>query len=189
MLPIVVDLETSGLNPQTDAILEMAWVALEIDQTEDMIPGECFSYHVEPFKNAHIDPEALLVNHIDPECALRYAIPEQQALHNSFRKINDLLKKHQCKRAILVGHNVWFDLAFLQMAVKRCKLNPGPFHSFTMIDTATLSVVALGETTLVRAARAVGISFDVNQAHSAVYDAQITAELFCRLIKKQISRT
>lgn len=181
MLPIVIDVETSGLTPASDALLEIAAVPIEIDHDGKLVPGTVFSYHVEPFIGANIDQNALAINGIDLEQPLRYAIPEQQALHNMFTKVRKLLEQHQCQRAILVGHNAWFDLAFLQAAIKRCQFETNPFHSFATIDTATLAMVALGENVLARATRAAKISFDVSQAHSAIYDAEKTAELFCYL--------
>ena len=36
-LPVVVDVETGGLNPQTDALLEIAAVVIEINQGGDMV--------------------------------------------------------------------------------------------------------------------------------------------------------
>ena len=115
---------------------------------------------------------------------LRYAIPEQQALHCLFMKIQSLLTETGCQRAVLVGHNAWFDLAFLQAAIKRCHFRRAPFHSFTTFDTATLSALALGETVLAKAVRAAKIQFDVSQAHCAAYDAFKTAELFCHIVNK-----
>jgi len=188
MLPVVVDLETSGLNPQTDGILEMAFVMLAMDANGILSPAESFSYQVEPFAHAHIDPEALLINKIDPGSPLRYAIPEQHALLSAFAKIKKEVVRRQCQRAIWVGHNVWFDLAFIQAAAKRCQLTSSPVHSFTTIDTASLSAVMLGETVLARAIRVAGILFDVNQAHSGVYDAEKTAELFCCLANREIKK-
>lgn len=178
-LPVVVDVETSGLNPATDALLEIAVVPLALDQQGMLFPLETEAYHIEPFKGAHFDPESLALTGIDPGHPFRYAIPEQQALHNIFLKIRSLLAESACQRAVLVGHNAWFDLAFIQAAVKRCHLRSVPFHSFTSLDTATLSAVALGETVLARALRAAKIPFDINQAHSAIYDAEKTAALFC----------
>jgi ribonuclease T len=188
MLPVVIDVETSGLNPATDALLELAVVTLKINALGTLLPAETFSYHIEPFENAHINPEALEVNKIDLSTPLRYAIPEQHALHNVFEKLRRIIAQHQCQRAIWVGHNVWFDLAFIQAAVKRCQIKSVPFHGFTTIDTASLSAVLLGETVLARAIRAAGISFDVNLAHSAIYDACKTAELFCWLANSSYIR-
>jgi ribonuclease T len=179
LLPVVVDVETSGLNPSTDALLEVAAVTLTMDNAGKLHPDQTYAYHIETFSGANIDPRSLAVTGIDPGYPLRYAIPEQQALRRLFAKIRVHLEATQCQRGVLVGHNSWFDLSFLQAAIKRCQIKSVPFHSFTSLDTATLSAIALGETVLARAIRRAGIEFDVTKAHSAIYDAQRTAELFC----------
>ncbi|MHB1947822.1 MAG: ribonuclease T [Gammaproteobacteria bacterium] len=184
LLPVVIDIETSGLNPVTDGLLEIAAVTILMDVSGKLVKDTVYSYHVEPFFNAHIDPEALEVTGIDPGHPFRFAIPEQQALHNIFSVVRKQLVKTGCQRAVLVGHNAWFDLAFVQAAVKRCLIKSNPFHSFTTFDTASLSALALGETVLAKAARSAGIPFDVNQAHSARYDAERTAELFCHIVNR-----
>ncbi len=181
LLPVVVDIETSGLNPATDAILEIATVTLALNGQARLYPVETQSFHVEPFIGAHTDVESLVITGIDPGYPLRYAIPEQQALHTMFRRISHAVQKAKCQRAILVGHNAWFDLAFIQSATKRCHLS-SPFHSFSTLDTATLAAVALGETVLAKALRAAHIPFDIAKAHSAIYDAERTAELFCYIV-------
>jgi ribonuclease T len=187
MLPVVIDVETSGLNPATDALLEIAAVTLAIDNTGKLVPDQTIAYHVEAFAGANIDPESLAITGIDPGYPLRYALPEEQVLRRLFAKIKRQLEIHQCHRALLVGHNSWFDLSFLQYAVKRCRIKAVPFHSFTTLDTATLSAVALGETVLARAIRRAGIAFDITLAHSAIYDAERTAELFCYIANKMHS--
>lgn len=183
LLPVVVDIETSGLNPTTDALLEIAAIEIKMDKQGKLFPGEMQAYQVEPFEGAHIDPEALEVTGIDPYYPLRFPVPEQHALQQLFLKVSEWLALSGCQRAILVGHNAWFDLAFIRSAAMRCQLQAmNPFHSFTTLDTASLSAVALGETVLARAVRAARIPFDVNKAHSAIYDAERTAELFCCIV-------
>ena len=53
-----------------------------------------------------------------------------------------------------------------------------------MFDTVTLAGVAYGQTVLARAAHAAGLAWDPSQAHSAVYDAERTAELFCTIANR-----
>jgi ribonuclease T len=184
LLPIVVDVETSGLDASKNALLEVAAVTLDLDSMGKISPQETFSYFVEPFPGAVLDSEALAITGIDPLQPLRYAIPERQALERLFAHIRVQLASSGCLRAVLVGHNAWFDLAFILAAVKRSGIVDAPIHSFTTFDTATLAAVTLGETVLARSVREAGFEFDVAKAHSAVYDAQRTAELFCFIVNK-----
>lgn len=181
-LPVVVDVETAGLNPQTDALLEVAVILLTIDDTHRLKPTKTYAYHIEPFPGAHLNPISLKLNKIDPHHPFRFAIPEKEALQKIFEIVRSAVKEHQCQRAILVGHNAWFDLMFLQAAIARCHLKHNPFHGFSTFDTATLGGVAYGQTVLARALEIAGIDFDRNEAHSAIYDAEKTAELFCKIV-------
>jgi len=184
LLPVVIDVETSGLNPATDGLLELAAVLLTVDVDGRIQRGATLSYHVEPFSGARIDQEALDITGIDPGCPLRFAIPEAQMLHRLFTAVRAELEKEKCYRAVLVGHNAWFDLSFLLSAAKRSGIRQLPFHTFTTFDTASLAGVVLGETVLARAVRKARIPFNVSEAHSAIYDVEKTAELFCYLVNK-----
>ncbi len=177
-LPIVVDVETAGVEPHKNALLEMCIVLLTINEQGDFTPSEHYFEHILPFEGAELDAKSLAFNRIDPYQPLRFAIDEKLALERLFAPINHALKQSQCQRAVLVGHNAWFDLLFVKEAVKRTGLT-SPFHAFTCFDTATLGGLIYGQTVLAKAAKAAGIHFDVGEAHSAIYDAQKTAELFC----------
>ena len=63
-LPVVVDVETGGFNAATDALLEIAAVLIEIQGDGSLERGETFSYHVQAFEGANIEPAALEVNGI-----------------------------------------------------------------------------------------------------------------------------
>lgn len=184
LLPIVIDVETAGLNPATDALLELAAVTLATDETGDLYPKQTHAFHIEPFFDAHIDPKALAVTGIDPTYPLRFAIPETQMLNRLFARVAEALHETGCYRAVLVGHNAWFDLSFLLAAIQRARMTHHPFHAFTTFDTASLAAIAYGETVLARALRRARIPFNVNEAHSAIYDAEKTAALFCQIANR-----
>ncbi|MDA8562177.1 ribonuclease T [Gammaproteobacteria bacterium] len=184
LLPVVIDVETSGLNPYTDALLEIAAVSINMDVNGKLFCENTYSYNVEPFVGANFDQNALNITGIDPTHPLRYAIPEKQMLHNLFSILDELLLKTNCRRAVLVGHNAWFDLAFIKAAIERSGFESYPLHSFTTFDTATLAAATLGETVLAKAMRKAKIYFDVEKAHSAIYDTEKTAQLFCQMLNR-----
>lgn len=183
-LPVVVDVETAGFNSETDALLELAAVTLRFDANGKLVPHATHACHVEPFPGANLDPRALEFTGIDPYHPFRFAVPEKQALDRVFEPIREEVKLHACTRAILVGHNPFFDLGFIKAAVDRTRYRKNPFHSFSTFDTATLSALAFGQTVLARAVQACGIPWDEERAHSAIYDAERTAELFCAIVNK-----
>ena len=111
-------------------------------------------------------------------------IDERDALGRLFREIRRALKENNCSRAVLVGHNAHFDLGFVNEAIARAGIKRNPFHPFSCFDTATLCGVAFGQTVLARAAKAAGFPFDEDAAHSAAYDAEITADVFCEVINR-----
>jgi ribonuclease T len=178
-LPVVIDVETGGFNPQTDALLEIAAVLIEMRSDGTLARGETHRYHVAPFPGANIETASLAVNGIDPHHPLRPAIPEADALHRIFREVRTAIRLAECTRAVLVGHNSFFDLNFLNAAVQRTATKRNPFHPFSSFDTATLGGVAFGQTVLMRASLAAGFDWDTASAHSAAYDAERTADLFC----------
>jgi ribonuclease T len=181
LLPIVVDLETGGVNYQTDALLEVAAISLQFNKDNQIERKDLFACHIMPFEGANLDPAALEINHIDPYHPFRFALEEKEALEQLFEFINKEVKSTGCRRAVLVGHNAHFDLYFIQAAVKRCKIK-NPFHSFTCFDTATLGGLCYQKTVLARAVQAAGIPFNRDEAHSAIYDAEVTTKLFCKIV-------
>jgi len=183
-LPVVVDVETGGFNSRTDALLEIAAVLLGVDGDGDLSRTETHRYHVKPFEGANLEPASLAVNGIDPDHPLRPAIDEKEALQNIFRKVRRAIRESGCTRAILVGHNASFDLGFLNEAMLRSGIKRNPFHPFSCFDTATLCGVAYGQTVLSRAVKAAGLPWDEESAHSAAYDAEITADIFCDIVNR-----
>jgi len=183
-LPVVVDVETGGFNPATDALLEIAAVTLRMDEGGRIEPDETISTHVIPFDGANIEPKSLEVNGIDPWHPLRAARNEHDALSFLFQPVRRAVRDNGCTRAILVGHNAAFDLNFLNAAVERAGIRRNPFHPFSFLDTVSFGALAFGQTVLARAARAAGLEWDAGEAHSAVYDTEMTARLFCTVVNQ-----
>jgi ribonuclease T len=183
-LPVIIDVETGGFNAKTDALLEIAAVLVRFDADGLLRRDQTVRYHVKPFDGANMDPASLAVNGIVPDHPLRPAIDERDALQRIFREVRAAVRESRCQRAILVGHNAAFDLAFLNEAIERSSIKRNPFHPFSCFDTATLCGVAFGQTVLARAVTAAGFEWDEESAHSAAYDAEITADLFCEIVNR-----
>lgn len=183
--PVVIDVETAGFNAKTDALLEICAITLTMDEQGNLLPATTMHFHIEPFEGANIEQEALdFIGMRDPFSPLRGAVTEAEALKDIFRQIRKEQKAHNCSRAIIVAHNAQFDHSFVLAASERTKLKRVPFHPFATFDTATLSGLAYGQTVLAKACRSAGMEFDNKEAHSALYDTQKTAELFCGIVNK-----
>lgn len=183
-LPVIIDLETAGFNPKKHALLEIAAVIVEFNSQHDLEITERYSTHVIPFKNAELDAAALKFNGIDPYHPFRMALDEKESLELIFKPIKDAIKRNNCSRAILVGHNPAFDIAFLNAAIQRAQIKRNPFHPFSTFDTATLGGLVYQQTVLAKIAHAAGLEWDGEKAHSALYDAEITAEVFCKITNR-----
>ena len=181
-LPIVVDVETGGFNEATDALLQIAAVIIDMDGDGKIYCAETVSCHVTPFEGSRLDPASMQVNGIDVDHPFRLALDEKQALPKIFKPVREALKRQSCNKAILVGHNAHFDLKFINAAAARSGIKRNPFHPFSNFDTVSLAGLVYGQTVLARALRAAGFEWDTNEAHSAVYDAEMTASLFCKIV-------
>jgi len=183
-LPVVVDVETGGFNSEKDALLEIAACILQMDDFGRLFVAETVAINVEPFEGANIEPKSLEITGINLESPLRMALPEKEALRQISQPVRKELRATACQRAILVGHNSFFDLSFLNAAIERTDFKRSPFHPFSSFDTATLAGLAFGQTVLSRAVQAAGIDWNESEAHSAIYDTEKTAALFCGIVNR-----
>lgn len=182
--PVVIDVETGGFNAQTDALLEIAAVTTRFNSDGQLEVHKSYHFNVEPFEGANIEQKALDFTGIDPTNPLRNAVSESEALKEIFKELRTEQKDAECNRCVLVGHNSWFDQSFLNAAAERANIKRNPFHPFTSFDTASLSALMLGHTVLAQACKRAEITFSQKEAHSALYDATKTAELFCHLVNR-----
>jgi ribonuclease T len=183
-LPVVVDVETGGFNAETDALLEIAACIIRMDDFGRLFIAETHSVNVEPFDGANIDPKSLEITGIVVDSPLRNALPEIDALRRLAQPVRKEVRETGCQRAILVGHNSFFDLSFLNAAIGRNNFKRSPFHPFSSFDTATLAGLAFGQTVLSRAVEAAGLDWNESEAHSAIYDTERTAALFCAIVNR-----
>ncbi|NOQ16072.1 MAG: ribonuclease T [Methyloprofundus sp.] len=183
-LPVVVDIETAGFDAKKHPLLEIAAVIVEYDENSELVMTESHAAHIIPFENSILDPSALKFTGIDPYHPFRMAVTEKEALAKLFKPIKDAVKRNKCTRAILVGHNPNFDINFLNAAITRSKIKRSPFHPFSTFDTATLGGLMYKQTVLAKIGKAAGMEWDNEQAHSALYDAKQTAEIFCKIVNR-----
>lgn len=183
-LPIVIDVETGGFNSDTDALLEIAAVTLAMDDDGILMPDETLCHAVIPFEGSNIEQAALDITGINPDDPYRMALDEEEVLKVLFQPIRAAVKEAHCSRAVMVAHNAHFDLGFVNAAVDRNNIKRNPFHPFSCFDTATLGGLAYGQTVLAKACEAAEIKFNNGKAHSAAYDAEKTADLFCGIVNR-----
>ena len=183
-LPVIIDIETAGFDAKKNPLLEIAAVIVEYDNNEQLQISESHAAHIIPFENSILDPSALKFTGIDPYHPFRMAVSEKDALHKLFLPIKQAVKRNKCTRAILVGHNPNFDINFLNAAINRTKIKHSPFHPFSTFDTATLGGLMYKQTVLAKIGKEAGMEWDNVQAHSALYDAKQTAEIFCKIVNR-----
>ena len=182
--PVVIDVETAGFNKETDALLEIAASVLKMDDEGLLSIDHTVHFHVQPFEGANIEQAAIEFNGIEPFSALRGAVPEEEAIKEICKVVRKAQKAAGCQRSVVVAHNAAFDHGFLNAAIERNNIKRTPFHPFVSFDTTSLAGLALGQTVLAKACRAAGIEFDNKQAHSALYDTERTAELYCLIVNR-----
>tara|TARA_B110000503_G_scaffold37745_3_gene61745 strand:+ start:5461 stop:6096 length:636 start_codon:yes stop_codon:yes gene_type:complete len=183
-LPVVIDVETGGFIASTDAVLEVAATTVRMDEEGLLSVHRTYNFHIHPFEGANIEQSALDFTGIDPYHPFREAVTEEVALEELFNVVRKEIRDYNCTRAILVGHNAHFDAGFINAAAARCGIKRNPFHSFSFFDTATLAGLAYGQTVLAKACAEARIPFENDEAHSAAYDAERTAELFCDIVNR-----
>jgi len=143
-----------------------------------------FHEHVVPFEGANIEQAAIDFNGIDPYCALRGAKAESEVFTSLCKHIRKQQKQADCQRSVIVAHNAQFDQSFVNAALQRTGIKRIPFHPFVSFDTTSLAAMSLGQTVLLKACEAAKIEFASAEAHSALYDTQKTAELFCFMMNR-----
>jgi ribonuclease T len=183
-LPVVVDLETGGLDATQSAILELAYSIPERAPDGRWRAGPVRDFQIAPFSGAVISDASLKLTGINLDDPRRAPQSEAKVFATLQADIAHALTVTGCKRAILVGHNTHFDLHFLLAMGRRLGVSESPFHPFCVLDTVTLGVLLYGHTVLARCVPAAGLEFVNRDAHSAAYDCLKTSELFVAVLNQ-----
>ena len=162
----VFDIETSGLDPNRDEILEIA--GLKLRGQEEI--GR-FEVLIQPTRS--IPPEVEKINGLNEIFLLVNGKKSHEALTEFLSFIST---------SIVVGHNIKdFDWLFINSHAKKHGVVP-PKNA--MIDTLLLSrkLLALPRYNLTEVARHFG--YENRNAHRAMPDVEVNKEVFLELMKK-----
>ena len=166
---VVVDVETTGLNPRTQSLIEIAAVRCQgcrvLDTFNTLVdPGRPIPTFIRRFTGIH---DEMVAGAPGPADAVAGFL-------------------HFAGTDLLVGHNVRFDLNFLGEAARR--------HLDVAIGNDSLDTIRLGSTlvpglrrpSLDRLAVALGLATPTR--HRALADADLAARAFWRLIERAEAR-
>lgn len=180
---IIVDLETTGEDPNANAISSIGAV-------EFVNPQNTFYAEPRVGEDAELDPKALEITGFSKESLLNPSKPSLDEVLKSFKEWFGTCSSH-----ILAGHNIWFDKAFLDTNFK--KINEEAPYSRRTVDLHTLAYVHFikeehempmsdGHSKLDsdHIFRYIGLGIE-RGAHNALEDAKLTAEAFSRLLYDQ----
>ncbi|WP_370159553.1 3'-5' exonuclease [Limimaricola soesokkakensis] len=159
---VVFDTETTGLDPASDAIVQIGAVRVLGGR---IVPGEVFETLVDPGRP--IPAAAARVHRITTEAVV--GAPDPASAAEAFRRF--------AQGSIPVAHNAPFDMAML----RRAGAAPAP----PILDTVLISAVVYGghEThTLDALVERLGVALSEAERHTALGDARATAEVLVRLL-------
>ncbi len=163
---VVFDLETTGLSNRYDHIIEFGGVKIGHGGVTDRLQ----LFVKPPVKLADFTKKLTNIKDSDVE----NADPIEVALPKIMEFFGD---------AALVAHNAKFDIGFINAALR--KLNQ-PELKNPYIDTLDLSRALLKERKSYRLGKVASfykVEYDEDVAHRADYDAEVTGEVFIRMLQ------
>lgn len=165
---IAFDLETTGLSPESDRIIEISAILFE-----GFEPVNKFSTLVNP--GMHIPPSASAVNGIT-DSDVKNAPGETQAIRQFCDFVgNDVLSGD----VVLVAHNALFDIKFLLHAMSRSGIDADLNFQDTLYMSRKWSIET-EDHKLGTLAKHFG--FEQSQAHRAGSDAEVCGKIFVELL-------
>lgn len=162
---MVFDLETTGLNPHRDHIIEIGAVKIENGQVKD-------TFH------SLINPGVPLPNFIKDLTGLT----DEELAEAS--ELDEILPQFLpfVGDAVLVAHNADFDLRFLNEGLEECGYLP---YVGEVLDTVALAQILLPkESSFSLEALGANLGLQHDAPHRAWSDAELTGALFLHLLDK-----
>jgi len=163
---VVFDTETTGLSPETDAVVQLGAVRIINGR---VVEGETLNTYVNPGRS--IPPAATRIHQVtDADVA---DAPDFIVVGRRFHAFT--------RRAVLVAHNAPFDIAFL----RRSEMRMGVEWDNPILDTVLLSAIVFGVTeqhSLDALCERLDIPMPPDMRHTALGDARATAEALVKLI-------
>ncbi len=170
---IFFDLETSGLNPNSDEIIEIGAIKVKNGVVLDQFQTLCKA-------DQPISAEITAINHITNEMLKKDGIPIKEALQKFVDFVQD---------AKLIGHNILgFDLPFINYALKK--------HLNVRLDNPTEDTLKMARVMLKKVkdyklntvAQHLGYFVDPDTLHRSVDDSKVAAEVYRRLVLSRSAR-
>ena len=165
---IAFDMETTGLNPDKDCIVELGAAVFERG-----VPTETFQSYVNP--GIRISKEVSVLNHITNE--VLQAAPKEEIIYPEFMKFLGAAAKGEI---MICGHVAAFDLSFLCRTLDRL----GITANFYFVDTRQLATQFPELTHHSLAAVAEYFHVPHEHAHQAKEDALTSGRILCKMIER-----
>jgi DNA polymerase III epsilon subunit-like protein len=135
---VIIDTETGGVDPHTDSLLSVALVSLDGERRLEVFVRE---------ETLNTRPESMAVNGIDLEMIKREGLSPREAWTTLEGFLAEEVRLGGGRPALLVGHNIAFDIAFLKRLWRHAGVEgESRLVSHRSLDTHTLlwALAALG---------------------------------------------
>ena len=179
---LVIDFETGGLNPETDALCSLAAVVLNEGFIDEVY------YSLIRDHDGNLDPEAMAVNGLLPQ--------ELARAKNAAEVVEDLEQmflRHDMRlprRIVLTGHNVLFDIGFMKRLYRLAGAEFDVRFERRYCDTMAAGHVLeqagrldfQGPPSLDNLCRTLGVPLNREGGHHSKEDAVATAKCWSKMV-------
>ena len=171
---LIFDIETTGFNPKTDEIIEIAMLKVTDDNGTAQI-SEQYGKLVRLSENRRLPAKITELTGITETQLAQEGLPKKDVCD----KIADMLS---CESPLLVAYNAQFDLCFLYYFLFQFG-KADLLKKIKMLDAMTVFKDRRPYPhKLIDAAEAYGLSLE--NAHRALDDTRVTFEILCEMAKE-----